>query len=341
MRRVVVAVLAAAGVLTGCGPARAQAQTEAQAQTGAQAQRAAPATAAPLADPEASIVEELVVVARDRGPAWWRVSDDDTTVYILALPDGPLPPDLAWDPSGLNRRLKGANALVGAQRTYRIGFSFKNIGLLLSLRRSLRQKGTMEDDLPEPLRARFVAAREVLGKDAGRYAGWGPMVAGFLVLNDARSAGPRWKDPTDEIRKAARRLRVREREPEKHDAVPVLKEFQAGLTMDLQTTCLSAALDDVEEPVADKSAAAQGWAHGDVAAALKGRRNVEKCFLALGGGEAVWKQGVEDQAAAIAAELEKPGKAVAVVRLRQLIARGGVIERLESLGLEVEGPAVR
>lgn len=295
----------------------------------------------PLADPEASLVEELVVVARDRGPAWWRVSDDDTTVYILGLPDGRLPADLAWDQSGLNRRLKGSNALVGAQRAYRIGFSFKNIGLLLSLRRSLRQKGTMEDDLPEPLRARFVAAREAAGKDAGRYAGWGPMVAGFLVLNDSRGDGPRWKDPADEVRKAARRLRVREREPVKRDAVPVLKEFQAGLNMDLQTTCLSAALDDVEEPLENRIAAAEGWAHGDVPAAVKGRRNVEKCFLALGGGEGVWKQGIEDQAQQIAAELERPGKAVAVVRLRQLLARGGVIERLESMGLEVEGPAAR
>ena len=65
------------------------------------------AQAPALDDPEGAIVEELVVVARDRGPAWWRVSDDDTTVYILALPDtgliqinyvgGLLPPRLRFD----------------------------------------------------------------------------------------------------------------------------------------------------------------------------------------------------------------------------------------------------
>src|SRR3546814_9921639 len=32
-------------------------------------------------DPDAVLVEELVVTARLPGPAWWRVSDADTTVY--------------------------------------------------------------------------------------------------------------------------------------------------------------------------------------------------------------------------------------------------------------------
>jgi len=307
---------------------------------------AAPAWAqapkAGLADPEANIVEELVVVARDRGPAWWRVSDDDTTVYILGTPEVSLPSDLDWDQSGLNRRLRGANALVGGGQSYKMSFSFKTLGLLLSLRRSLRQKGTMEDDLAEPLRGRFVAARTALGKDERHYAGWGPMVAGMILVRDTRGAGgSRWRDPQDDARKAARTLQVREREMVKHDAAPVLQEFKAGLTMEIQTACLSAALDDVEAGDAPAAESARGWARGDVGAALKAPRGIEKCFLAVAGGPAVWKQGIEDQAGAIAAELKRPGKAVAMVRLRQLIAKDGVIERLEAMGYEVEGPAER
>ena len=150
-----------------------------------------------LADPEASVVEELVVVARDRGPAWWRVSDEDTTVYILALPDTQLPKDLAWDTVGLERRLRGSNALIGGGRSYKLNLSFKTLGMLLSLRRAMRTKGTMEDDLPPELRGRFVAAREGLGKDARHYAGWGPMVAGFILVGDsregARATCGRWR----------------------------------------------------------------------------------------------------------------------------------------------------
>ena len=95
-----------------------------------------------LADPEGNVVEELVVVARVVGPAWWRVSDDDTTVYILALPDSLLPRDLKWDQTGLNRRLKGSNALIGGGRSYKLGL--RNIPLLLSLRRSPRTKALIE-----------------------------------------------------------------------------------------------------------------------------------------------------------------------------------------------------
>lgn len=302
---------------------------------------AAPAWAqapAQLADPEANIIEELVVMARERGPAWWRVSDDDTTVYILALPDAGLPPDLAWDTAGLQRRLKGSNALVGGGPSYKLGL--RNIGLLLSLRRTLRTKGTMEDDLPGPLRARFVAAREDAGKSAKHYAGWGPMVAGFILVGDSRE-GRRWRDADDQVRKAARKLRVRERPAVKRDASPLLRDFKAGLTLEVQTACLEAALGDVEAGNGPALEAARGWTRGDVAAALKGPRGLEKCFLLVAGGLQVWRYAVEDQAGAIAAELEKPGKAVAMVRLRQLIARDGVIARLEEMGLEVEGPAER
>ncbi|WP_293677673.1 TraB/GumN family protein [uncultured Phenylobacterium sp.] len=304
-------------------------------------QATATGSGAALDDPEANVVEEFVVVARDRGPAWWRVSDDDTTVYILALPETGLPPDLVWDQAGLNRRLRGANALVGGGRNYRMSLSFKTLGLLLSLRRSLRQKGEMEDDLAEPLRSRFVAAREAAGKDARAYRGWGPLAAGFLLLNDSRDDGPRWRDAQGDVRKAARKLKVRERTGEKRDAAPALREFKAGLTLEIQTACLSAALDDIEAGRAPAAEAARGWARGDVGAALKGPRGFQKCFLAVTGGPEIWRQQINDEAKGIAAELERPGKAVAIVWLRQLIAEGGVIETLEAQGLDVEGPAAR
>jgi hypothetical protein len=134
---------------------------------------------------------------------------------------------------------------------------------------------------------------------------------------------------------------VRERDGPKRDATPVIKEFKAGLTMEVQTTCLAAALDTVEAGPEPAAEAARGWARGDVAAALKAPRSFEKCILAMGGGADVWRQGVDDAATAIARELERPGKAVAMVRLRQLIAKDGVIERLEAMGHEVEGPAER
>jgi uncharacterized protein YbaP (TraB family) len=64
-----------------------------------------------LDDPEANVVDALVVSAKLPGPAWWKISDGDTTIYMLgtlqALPDGQ-----AWDTGVLERRLDGAFAVI-------------------------------------------------------------------------------------------------------------------------------------------------------------------------------------------------------------------------------------
>jgi hypothetical protein len=166
------------------------------------------------------------------------------------------------------------------------------------------------------------------------------MVAGFILVGDAR-LGPRGRDVEQEVRGLARRLKVRERKLEAHDAAPLLKAFKAGLTSDIQTACLAAAMDDVEAGNAAAAEAARGWTRGDVGAALRGPRGFEKCLLVISGGAEAWRQAIDDQAGEIAEALKAPGKAVAMVRLRPLIARGGVIEKLEAMGLEVEGPEAR
>src|SRR5436190_23648842 len=67
---------------------------------------------AKLADPEANIVEELVVQAKEAGPAWWRVKDGDTTVWILGVGDDGIPTDIPWSRTALQRRMTGANSLI-------------------------------------------------------------------------------------------------------------------------------------------------------------------------------------------------------------------------------------
>jgi len=60
------------------------------------------ANAQAIDDPEANVVDALVISARQPGPAWWRVSDGDTTIYILGAPQS-LPKGMAWDRSVLER----------------------------------------------------------------------------------------------------------------------------------------------------------------------------------------------------------------------------------------------
>src|SRR4051812_34147250 len=68
--------------------------------------------AAQGAPPEIGVlVAEVLVQPNSQGPAWWRVSDEDSAVYILAVPQI-APPGLSWDKKVLERRLDGANVLL-------------------------------------------------------------------------------------------------------------------------------------------------------------------------------------------------------------------------------------
>jgi hypothetical protein len=70
-------------------------------------------------DPEANLVEELIVNARLPGPAWWKVSDADTTVYVHGRA-GPGPRRPEGRRLGVcRRRVDGANVLIMGQEADR------------------------------------------------------------------------------------------------------------------------------------------------------------------------------------------------------------------------------
>src|SRR5437879_4765537 len=89
----------------------------------------APAVTAPGApsrpdpnDPDSVLVEELVVVARDKGPAWWTVSNGTSTVYVLGAPSL-APIRTAWDTATLERRLQGASQVILPFQTVKMHFA--------------------------------------------------------------------------------------------------------------------------------------------------------------------------------------------------------------------------
>jgi hypothetical protein len=298
---------------------------------------AAPAGAQPrLEDPEANIVEELVVQAIEPGPPWWRVQDADTTVWIMAVGVDVIPSDMSWNKTYLQRRLTGANILILGSRVAISGGLF-DIPAALRMRKKLRSKAPMEQTLPEPLRARFVAARERLGQPAERYDDWGPIAAGMQLLSDSNK-GKKTVSVTDQVLKEARARKVKTVTPGRYKAKPMLRTVMAALNPATGEICMDGALDDVEAPPGRDRAAARGWALGDVGAALTEPRGFEKCVLLLAGGPAFWREFIDDQADAVQTALKTPGHAVAVMSLRQLLAEDGVIEQLEAKGIHVAGP---
>src|SRR5579872_2530579 len=73
-------------------------------------------------DPDAVLVEELVVTARLPGPAWWTVSNGTTTVYVLGSPSL-APKRMEWDRKIFDRRLAGANVVILPVQDVRVTFT--------------------------------------------------------------------------------------------------------------------------------------------------------------------------------------------------------------------------
>lgn len=293
---------------------------------------AAPAQA-PAADPDGVLVEEFVVQGRLPGPAWWRVSDADTTIYVLGVPSA-FPKGLAWDESVLERRLAGAGEVVLPFNEIKIGI-VDVPGSLLGLA-GVRTRD-MEAQLSSPVRARFEAARTVLGKDAKRYAHWKPFVAALMLVSDFRdSAKITAADPAKTIRRLAQARGVKTT-TKQYSAGPLLRQA-ARISPAGAQACMADALSEVEAGPARVRIAGEGWAAGDVRTALSQERGFERCLAAVPGAEAFNSRFKADQAAAIAHALKRPGHAVAVVQLRPLLAQDGVLQRLRAQGFKVLDP---
>lgn len=298
----------------------------------------APATAqAPPAtsgdDPEGVLVEELVVASSLGGPAFWKVSDGDTTVHVLGVP-GALPKGTKWDERRLAMRLDGAKALIlppkiKARPVVMTAFFLTN---QKKFQGGAAAEGALAARL-ERARAGLKVRPETIGK-------WKPGVQGAILAGELRKPLKLDDDqPEGRILALARKARVKQvRAGAAIDPMPAVRSL---LTLDEagHRICLEDALDEVEAGRGRIREAAAGWARGDVRAALRAERGFDRCLARLPTLAALSRKAMGDTSGTIARQMATPGKAVAVVELRQLLARGGVLDQLRARGFRVETPA--
>ncbi|CAN5474318.1 TraB/GumN family protein [soil metagenome] len=290
-------------------------------------------------DPEANLVEALVVNARLPGPAWWKVSDADTVVYVLGVP-AMTPSKLEVDSSVLKRRLDGANVLIMGQEA---DVSLVRIvGLAVGGKRYFLSKTPMRQTLPPELRARLEARLTATKQKLDSLDEVKPAFAGFVVANSqdgniSISLG----GVTDTIRDIAKSQDLADKP--RIQSLPGYSLVDAVKTLGtapepLQELCLDAGLRQAESGEGGIKLLSERWARGEVRAMVSADRGFSRCLASTPSIARELRQGRDDAVAAIAAALGKPGKAVAVIELRSLLAQDGVLDQLKGRGFVVTTP---
>lgn len=290
-------------------------------------------------DPNANLVEELIVNARLPGPAWWKVTDADTTVHVLGVP-AMVPSSTKADESVLRRRLDGANVLIMGQEAN--ANVLRLVALAMGGRKLFVSERPMRETLSPDLRQRLEARLKVMKERPEAMDDVKPAFAGFLVAHsESGDISISVGGVTDRIRQIARskdlKQRPRIQNLSDYSLVDAIKAVGAA-PKPLQDLCLDAGLRQAESGEGGIKATAQRWTQGQVREVVAADRGFQRCLDSTPSIAKELRAGRDDAVAAIAKALQIPGKAVAVIELRSLLAEDGVLERLKGQGFTVTAP---
>ncbi|WP_168077703.1 TraB/GumN family protein [Caulobacter sp. SSI4214] len=290
-------------------------------------------------DSQANLVEELIVNARLPGPAWWKVSDADTTVYVMGMPAF-VPEKLDFDDSVLRRRLDGANVLIiGQQPEFRV---LSMLALIPGRGKPFLMDRPMRETLPPELRARLERQLVAQKKPLNDFDDIKPALAGFMIAEGRGGNVSMTLDAlTDRVRDLARskdlKVSPRIKKLSGYDLIGMVKSL-ADAPPPLQELCLDAGLRQAENGLASVRETAEQWAQGQVREVVSADRGFQRCLASTPWIARQFRDGQDDAVAAITSALKKPGKAVAIIELRALLSTDGVLDRLRAKGFTVTAP---
>jgi uncharacterized protein YbaP (TraB family) len=201
----------------------------------------------------------------------------------------------------------------------------------------------MRDTLPPDLRARLEKQLKARGKPATEFDKFKPALAGFVIANSRGGDGVSITVGkfTDRFRDLAKSKEVavhpRIKKLDDYDLIGMVKSL-ADAPQPLQELCLDAGLKQVENGVATVRETAEQWAEGQVREVVSAERGYQRCLASTPWIARQFRDGQDDAVKAITSALKKPGKAVAVIELRSLLAQNGVLDQLRAKGFKVTTP---
>ncbi len=285
---------------------------------------------------DVTLVDALIVRAARPGPAFWKVSDGDSTVWVMGVP-GALPKGLNWKHEELRAHLRNANVLIVGTGGYT--FNIADIIRLMFSANRFKADKPLNQVLPPELMTRFETARKNLDVP-DRILELKPGFAGiFLAGSFQRSLKMDQGQPERSITRDAF-LRVRTDRVGRSNIVDVLSIFEE-MPPAMAQTCVEDALRQIEAGSVPLLDSARGWTTGDLRLTITAERGLDRCIESDPAVKTETDRNLAEVTAAILEALKKPGKSVAVVDLRPLLLRDGIIVRLMAQpGVKVTTPDV-
>jgi uncharacterized protein YbaP (TraB family) len=303
----------------------------------AQAPAPAPAPEVAPAPDDVSQVSELVIVAHPQGPPLWRLEYKGAEMTIIGSVT-PIQQQQRWDRRQTLAALQGARLVILPPT---VGLNpIQVLALVTANVWRVRTLGALEPRLPPDLRARFVAAREAAHQPASRYAHWKPAVAAELLLSDSRHQfGYSMGKPGTTIAKIAKGMGI----PSKvvsHYSLNSLVNVGTKLDDQQNLACLDDALTQAKTEQDHIGDLNDDWARGNVLAVNARYRlqPIQRCIMQAPGARKEVERAMAEAADRLWAELQKPGKTVAVMDMAWLLPKDGLLDRLKARGATVSEP---
>ena len=301
---------------------------------------AAPALAQsspPIDDPNA-IVEELVVTARYPGPAFWRVADADSEVWIMAVPYY-IPDKMAWDKTRTEQVLKGANGLI-LPSAVGVGFG-EAVRFAIKYRKQFTNEGnrTLDQILPTQVIERYEQLPKAYQTADLKTSTVRPIFAGLSVAARARKTG-RWIEPHSDIVTLAKKAKVKIRTASMTSALPIAKAIMTMPDAE-QSQCFDGFINSVDRSIKTVGPVATAWAEGRTAEFLGGTTTTgaDQCIYSIGEVSNMREKAYQAEIKTIKAALDQPGKTLMITGVRPLVAQNGILARLRDQGFTVRTPA--
>lgn len=292
---------------------------------------------APAQLPSSAAADEIVVTARRTGIPVWRVTGPKTSIVLVGSIDGVVK-ETRWDPGALTETLRKADQVMFPGLTAINASPFALIRYYMRFRKqaTLPKGQSLQDFVPPQQFDRLVALKNRGVLKAG-FERKHPFHLAMELRDKAKGKSSFGLDADGYVRKAVQKHKLKMVPLRTIRAKPVVNDYFAASPRNF-VPCLVHSITLAEAGPAAIKARSDAWAARRVPEVIASPADEVYASCSAGGMGIVPSRDLSPQ---IAALLSEPKLTVAVVNLRPLAARGGVLDDLKAAGFAIQGPSWR